>query len=222
MVRGWKGGAWRQNVRRANLSLAVAISGVALFLALPILDFGAISARNQVARLERGAVSAEDFDYSALRGDFGAAGRRALVRLERSANPQVAELAGLARRQTERSYPAMRGEFRTADEIDVRVEPDSPELRRMVVAHLRTNSFLCDSFCIALDLGPARGGGRDIAFVMNGRYQRVSLPSGVHLPSTEVAPAAAGNFGAGTKVEVGTIEKRYILVDGKPVGPPLD
>ena len=84
VVRGWKGRAWRERVRRANLHLAVLICGVAPFLALPILDFGAISARQQVARLDRGAVSARDFDYDALRWDFGGEGRRALARLSKS------------------------------------------------------------------------------------------------------------------------------------------
>ena len=62
IVRGWKRGEWRDRLRRANLHLAVVISAVALFLALPILDFGAISARQQLGRLESGKVSAKEFD----------------------------------------------------------------------------------------------------------------------------------------------------------------
>ena len=62
LVRGSKLGDWRERLRRANLHLAAAICIIAFVLALPILDFGAISARNQVARLESGAVSPEDFD----------------------------------------------------------------------------------------------------------------------------------------------------------------
>ena len=58
LVRGGKGD-WRERLRRANLHLAALICVVAFILALPILDFGAISARNQIARLESGAVSAE-------------------------------------------------------------------------------------------------------------------------------------------------------------------
>ena len=223
LVRGWKPGDWRERLRRANLHLAALICLIAFVLALPILNFGAISARNQVARLESGEVSAEDFDYSALRWDFGDAGRRALARLERSDNAQVAELAALARRQTERTWPGYRGEFRTAEEIEVRVMPESPALRRMVVNHLRTNSFLCDSFCIALDLGPGENGGREVAFIMNGgRYQRVNLPSGVLEPRTEVAPAATTKFGPDSVVEIREVPTRYIFVDGRAAFPPLD
>ncbi len=57
LVRGWKGG-WGERLRQANLHLAAAICVVALILALPILDFGAISARNQLHRLESGQVGA--------------------------------------------------------------------------------------------------------------------------------------------------------------------
>ena len=49
--------------------------GLVRLLALPLVDFGGISARQQVARLNAGEVSAEDFDYAALRWEFGDAGR---------------------------------------------------------------------------------------------------------------------------------------------------
>jgi hypothetical protein len=80
LARGFKGG-WAERLRRANLHLAAVTCVLALVLALPLVDFGGVSARSQIARLDRGAVSAEDFDYAALRWDFGDAGRRALARL---------------------------------------------------------------------------------------------------------------------------------------------
>ena len=104
VVRGWKGD-WRGNLRRANLHLAVLICGIALLLALPVFDFGAISARQQVARLERGAVSTEEFDYSALRWDFGDAGRRALARLA-GRGGEVGRLAAKALR--DRAHHSLR------------------------------------------------------------------------------------------------------------------
>jgi hypothetical protein len=75
---------WAADVRRANIGLALGVCGIALLLALPLLGFGAISARDQVARLESGKVSAEDFDWVALRFDFGPAGEREAARLARS------------------------------------------------------------------------------------------------------------------------------------------
>lgn len=223
LARGWKGGDWRERLRRSNLHLAALICVVAFVLALPVLDFGAISARNQVARLESGTVSAEDFDYAALRWDFGDAGRRALARLEQSGDARVAELAGLAAKQRERPYRYMTGgSFRREDEINLRVEPDDPELRKLAIDHLRQNDYLCREFCVVLDLGPSRNGERQVAYVEAGRYNRFSLPSGVVEPSTEVAPAPVANFGPQSRVEIRTIERQQIFVDGRPIGSPLD
>src|SRR3546814_9005017 len=66
---------------------------LAAFLALPVLDFGTISTRDQLARLESGAVAAEKFDWAALAFDFGPSGRKALAELARSPRPERANLA---------------------------------------------------------------------------------------------------------------------------------
>ncbi len=80
LARGrWSG--WSNYLRRANLHLAAVSCILALLLALPLLDFGGISARQQVARLDAGQVSVEEFDFAALRWDFGDEGRAALDRL---------------------------------------------------------------------------------------------------------------------------------------------
>jgi hypothetical protein len=96
LVRGRTG--WPALVRTLNLWLAIGICLVALFLALPILSFGAISTRDQVARLQSGRIAPDKFDWAALRYDFGPSGRRAVERLARSANPVIREnaLAALA------------------------------------------------------------------------------------------------------------------------------
>ena len=223
LIRGSKLGDWRERLRRANLHLAAAICVIAFVLALPILDFGAISARNQVARLESGAVSPEDFDYSALRWDFGDAGRRALARLERSENARIADLARVARLQTERVWTGRAEEmYRDEDEIDVRVEPNDPELRALVIDHLRANSWDCPSYCVALDLGQTDDGRRDVALVSSTNYTRVYLPGRPdQARPPEVAPAVKP-LGPGSAVEVRTVERRYIFVDGEPVGPPIE
>ena len=87
---------WPALIRRANIGLALGLCGLALLLALPILSFGGISARNQLARLEAGKVTPDKFDWMALRFDFGPGGRRALERLARSADPRMARQARLA------------------------------------------------------------------------------------------------------------------------------
>lgn len=94
VVRGRAG--WPSLLRALNLRLAVGICLVALFLAMPILSFGAISTRDQLARLESGRIAPDKFDWAALRYDFGPSGRRAAERLARSANPTIREHARAA------------------------------------------------------------------------------------------------------------------------------
>lgn len=93
---------WRAQLRQTNLRLAAGVAILALLLALPLVDFGAISTRNQLARLESGAVSAEDFDYDALRWDFGDAGRAALADLAKRTDKAVSEPAKLALASSDR------------------------------------------------------------------------------------------------------------------------
>lgn len=217
VVRGWKGGEWRERVRRANLHLAVVISGVALFLALPILDFGAISARHQLARLQSGVVSAEDFDYEALRWDFGAAGRRALARLERSGNPIIVELAREARQRKARIYP-----YGPAEDFVLRVQPADPIFERMVRDYIRSNPWSCVKHCVALDLGAVEGGKRRAAIVTGGGYAEAGLPYDPAVPAEAPAPRAMPTLGTASTVEVRTVSRRQIFVDGKPLGSPLE
>ncbi len=223
VARGWRAGQWRNRLRHANLHLAVLICGVALFLALPILDFGAISARQQLGRLERGRVSAKNFDYEALRWDFGAAGRRSLARLEKSGDATVADLARLAAAQTERTWRGYREHpFADADQVNVRLQPDDPALRARLVDYLRANQWQCGSYCVALDLGAAADGARDVALVTGGSYQTIRFPrSGGGSVAPRAAPAAVP-LAPTNKVEIRSIERRYITIDGNPIGDPLD
>lgn len=70
---------------------AIKVMIVAAFLALPLLDFGGISARSQVARLEQGAVPAAKFDWAAMAFDYGPAGRKILSQMAQSkAGPEGA------------------------------------------------------------------------------------------------------------------------------------
>jgi len=92
LVRGRS--AWADRVRPANVRLAIGICIVALLLATPLADFGAISTRDQLARLDSGAVTAQDFDWRAMRFDFGPSGVAALERLKAgAANAEARRLA---------------------------------------------------------------------------------------------------------------------------------
>ncbi len=87
-------GGWAEGVRRVNIRLAIGICALALFLALPIVSFGAISAGNQLWRIRTGRVAPEKADWSALRFEFGPSGQRAVERLAATApDPRARELA---------------------------------------------------------------------------------------------------------------------------------
>jgi hypothetical protein len=74
--------AWSAAARPANLALAVGLCALALLLSTPLVNFGALSTRDQVARLESGQIAPEKFDWAAMAFDFGPAGRRVLTRFK--------------------------------------------------------------------------------------------------------------------------------------------
>jgi hypothetical protein len=94
VIRGRAG--WPALLRTLNLRIAILICLVALFLALPIVSFGAISTRDQVARLQSGQIAPDKFDWAALRYDFGPSGHSAVERLARSSNATIRDNARAA------------------------------------------------------------------------------------------------------------------------------
>ena len=97
----WKGRSeYDGQLRDLQVKLAIGLCGIATFLALPIVDFGAISTQSQLSRLDRDRVTPEEFDWRALAFDFGPEGRKALERMKRAGSPverQRAETALLAK-----------------------------------------------------------------------------------------------------------------------------
>lgn len=217
VVRGWRPGEWRDRVRRANLHLAVLISGLTLLLALPVLDFGAISARQQVARLESGAVGADTFDYDALRWDFGAAGRRALERLASDTNPVVAKASREALAREVRIYP-----YGPVEEYALRVQPADPALEALVRAYIRANPWACQKTCVALDLGKEIGGKHKVALISGSGFTEVALPFEAVAKRPQVAPSPEPSLRPDSTVDIRTIGKRYIVIDGQPLRQPLE
>jgi hypothetical protein len=217
VVRGWKAGAWRDNVRRANLHLAVVISASALFLALPILDFGAISARQQLARLERGAVSAQDFDYAALRWDFGDAGRRALAALAKRGG-DVGRLATKALRDKKTSRYAEP----VVEATDIVVRTDNPAMRPRALAYAKAMAWQCAGGCYFIDLGPIEGGER-FAMAGSGGASAVTLDGkGQVVPGNSGKSLIERAYRSGDTVEIRSVERRFVTINGQPVGPPID
>ena len=148
---GWWS-AWRGRrdfddaLRPLQTKLAIGLTGLALLLALPIVDFGAISARSQVARLESGRIEPAQFDWAAMAFDFGPAGRKRLADLARSGPSQWRELAQDALKSKERWGLAEATRAATeADDVAKRIRLLSPdvrtEARRGDLDRLRATAF---------------------------------------------------------------------------------
>lgn len=106
----WRKGDWMRPLERTNIWTGILTVAVILLLFSPALDPARLSVMDQVARLERGAVTPDKFDYAFLRFESGKAGQAALERLTRSSNTAVAAGA-LAAQKIENRY-----DVRLADE----------------------------------------------------------------------------------------------------------
>jgi hypothetical protein len=86
-------GGWMADIRPANVRLAIGLCGLAFVLAMPIINFGSWSTASQLARLEDGKVTAEKFDWTAMRFDFGPSGQAAVERLAKSGKTPAIRVA---------------------------------------------------------------------------------------------------------------------------------
>lgn len=83
-------GAWLRTLSMTNVGAAWLVLAVLLALFTPIADPARISVNSQLARLERGAVKADKFDYEYLKFEGARYGRAALERLKMAAGPDAA------------------------------------------------------------------------------------------------------------------------------------
>lgn len=232
---------WPARLRYGNLRFAVCLCALALVLALPIFDFGAISARNQMARLESGAVKAEDFDYTAMRWDFGDAGREALAGLAKSKNAKIAQGAKDALAEKDRPYiydrikePKSEQEKRLSN---IRFETKDAKLRSAVEQYVRKRGYVCDELCFILEAGRDEDGGYDMVLVggQNGTESwHFSIPKASYdgnlsysdafgaEAAVEVASEGNDELTENSKVEIRPYTGRQVFVDGKPVGEPFE
>lgn len=231
---------WPSRLRYGNLRFAVVLCGIALVLALPIFDFGAISARSQLSRLESGEVKAEEFDYSALRWDFGDAGREVLAELAKSKNADIAKGAKDASAEFHKPW---RSTVDLSDQkkriANIRFKTDDSKLREVVETEVK-NGDGCERICVILLTGRDEKGGYKLARVE--RYfvshYTITMPQNEGDPAkVEYSDAAAAAFEAGAvvdalkneddptyepKVEIRPYTGRQVYVDGKPLGEPFE
>jgi len=223
-IRGRREG-WRGFLRQSNLHLAVLVAGLALILAMPVFNFGAISASNQLARLASGAVSAEDFDYAALRWDFGEAGREALASLTRSEDAKIAELA-LAAKNADNRYDynrRNRPEMTAVNSALIEVESDA--MRLAVRTFLQSRPYHCADKCRVVQLAVENdrpimallSAGRDPEMlVYNEAEDEISTANIRHAQLDERRPYEVLEFDEDSVVELRPFTGQQLYIDGKP------
>lgn len=213
-------------LRPLQTQLAVGLCALALFLALPILDFGAISASSQLARLERGRVTVDKFDWQAMAFDFGPAGRRRLAEIARSRPVAQRQLAAAALK-TDSRYEVVEAVQAAASaplvERNLRVVPEGTNVPEGLREAVERNRFCREGPCVltiagadrAILVGSPRRGSSvhslHIAPGTDGQWREHDLTA----TSTEPPPPAPDLTG---EVEIRSVERRQLFVDGKPVG----
>lgn len=148
-------------LRPVQQKLAIGLMLLATFLALPIVDFGAISTRDQMARLKNGATPEAKFDWAALAFDFGPAGRAALEELAASSRKERAD-AGKAALAASNRYEldGPRGLVLLRPMAErLRVIPEGRALPDQAVERIG-NSFMCSraTACVAVWIDDRRIG----------------------------------------------------------------
>lgn len=213
-------------IRTANLKMALGLCTFALLLSTPLVNFGALSARNQVARLNSGAVSPETFDWQALRFDFGPAGVAALRRLAAEGEtPAIRHAASDALQRETRWLFAERplAEIR-ADRLTVlpRPTPLPPELYRQLSGFDACGD---QPHCVIVHEAGSDEAIIVTQFDVNVWRRHGATWSTAPNPAPERGAAEQKRREAGLasgQVEVRTITRRQIYVAGEPVGQPFD
>jgi hypothetical protein len=224
-------------LRPLQTKLAIGLCGLALFLAFPIVDFGAISAASQMHRLSAGKVSPAEFDWKAMAFDFGAAGRARLKMVATSGPLDQRKLASIALASKNRYDVEQEVEkSASAAKLDqfLRVIPSGTVLSAAQRDAIAATPFCRVSTCIVtmiddragLVAGQMTANGdlqmnrirMDDKGVWTNQFYSVDEIDDV---ATALMPTTAPNL-ATVPVEVRKVERRQLFIDGKPIGRPFE
>ena len=213
-------------IRSANLKLAFALCALAFVLSTPLVNFGALSTRNQLARLESGAVSPEAFDWAALRFDFGPSGVAALKTLAKDGKTTAIRKAAsdALEKQSRHEFPDRFAPPVTDDQLIILPVPTPlpAELRAILPRHGACNH---EARCAVI-----HEAGSDEAILVTPGWITVWRREGdtwvnANEEATEDYAAKAQRLAAGLKagqVEVRTVTRRQVYVAGEPHGQPFE
>lgn len=226
-------GAFDVQLRESQKWLAVGLCALALFLALPIVDFGSISAKSQLSRLEAGQVEAEEFDWAAMAFDFGPAGRRVLERVARAGPANVRELASTALK-SENRWSISREADIVENKVDIeqRVRLLSPDIQWTEALKRRVSErgACSDQMqCALIRVGPdqlmllsTQGPDQYLSTAMIDLKEAPARADPNVVIAAPMSVAATDNVKADlskAQVEVRQEAMQRVYVDGKPVGP---
>ena len=234
----WRGRlGFDEPLRPLQTALAVGLCGMALFLALPILDFGAISARSQMARLDQGKVTAEEFDWAAMAFDFGPSGRNALERVAQSGPGNRRDLANAALKSDNRYESSSIVETAAQEktlESRVRIlSPDvqlTPELRTFLSGREGCGKNPCallriDANRLLLVAIEKWSTDRQVStkIVKLSELKTNADQTATGIDAAADAPPSVKDVDLSrAKVEIRTVQRRQAFVDGKQVGEPFE
>lgn len=225
---------WSERVRPMNVRLAIGLCALSVLLSMPLVDFGAISTRDQLARLESGRTRAERFDWAALRFDFGPSGRAALERLSEAGPPPLRAraadvLAAGDRWSIEEERRTIEGSERIAERLKIvpaAVELPKP-LRDALVRQGVCRSGPCtlhwqSGSTMAVAVGfPCEGCQVDASRLQQDEFGGWRSRSASDLDTVSGPPASIEEQRKAVeqgRVEVRSVQRRQIYVDGKPIG----
>jgi hypothetical protein len=99
-------GPWLAQIRNVNIAGALVVAALLSALMTPILDPARVAVADQIARLDRGAIEPDDFDFGFLADSrSGAHGKKALERLAaRSGSERDDRIALLAKNPASPDY----------------------------------------------------------------------------------------------------------------------
>ena len=223
-----------QLLRPLQTKLALGLCALALFLALPILDFGLMSAASQMNRLATGRTTTVEFDWKAMAFDFGPAGRKRLAEIAKRGPADQRKLAATAL-QTKNRYEVETEVEKavSATNLDryARVLPEGAKLtpaQREAVA----STPLCrvDACVVALldeRIGLVAGRTIRTGNIVLHRIERGDRGIWTHdyvdafptdLAARTRPDAPSGPDMATATIEIRPVLRRQLHIDGKPVG----
>ncbi|WP_309661324.1 DUF4153 domain-containing protein [Sphingomonas sp.] len=214
------------HVRPLQIQLAICLCGLALFLALPILDFGAISAKSQMARMVNARIPAANFDWRAMAFDFGPAGRRRLRTFARSGSADQRKLASAALASNNRydvEEQVQKVESAANLGTRLRVLPEGTVLPPDLLSSIAGTRYCRVGPCVTILAGERRA---VIAgpLIKDGTVESALLErnsKGVWSEDVTALSVAKPPFRPNLEsapVELRKVERRQLFVDGMPVG----